>query len=157
MLHRIILNSTAYRQRSRYIETIHSQDPENILLSRFPLRRLDADAIRDSILAVSGRLNRKPYGPPDDIEIHPNGEIVAKNLPTGQRRSIYLLQRRSQPVTILEAFDAPQLRPNCLRRTHSTVSSQALQLMNSKEIRSHSRYMAGRIIDEVGTNPEKMG
>ena len=156
LLHRIILNSTAYRQRSHYIETIHSQDPENILLSRFPLRRLDADAIRDSILAVSGRLNRKPYGPPDDIEIQPNGEIVAKNLPTGQRRSIYLLQRRSQPVTILEAFDAPQLRPNCLRRTHSTVSSQALQLMNSKEIRSHSRYMAGRIIDEVGTNPEKM-
>ena len=54
---------------------------------------------------------------------------------------------------MFEAFDAPQLKPNCLRRTKSTVASQALQMMNSGIVRANSRYMAGRIIDEVGDDP----
>ena len=54
---------------------------------------------------------------------------------------------------MLEAFDAPQLKPNCLRRTKSTVASQALQMMNSEVIRTSSRYMAGRLIDEAGDDP----
>ena len=154
-IHRLILTSSAYRQSSLFDETRHRPDPDNILLSRFPLRRLDADAIRDSVLRVSGRLNPTAFGPPDDIEAKPDGEVVAKDSPEGARRSIYLLQRRSKPLTMLESFDAPQLRPNCLRRTHSTVPSQALQMMNSETLRTSSRYMAGRVIDAVGADPGK--
>ncbi len=152
-LHRLILTSTAYRQSSMLDETKLEADFDNSLLSRFPLRRLDADAIRDTVLKVSQRLDGKPFGPADAIEVKPDGEVIAKDSSKGQRRSIYIQQRRSKPVTMLEAFDAPQLKPNCLRRTKSTVASQALEMMNSDILRTSSRYMAGRIIDEVGEDP----
>ena len=152
-LHRLILTSTAYRQSSLSGETKLAEDSDNVLLSRFPLRRLDADAIRDTVLKASERLDLKPFGPADEIEVKPDGEIVAKDSPQGQRRGIYLQQRRSKPLTMFEAFDAPQLKPNCLRRTNSTVASQALQMMNSEILRTNSRYMAGRIIDAVGEDP----
>ena len=152
-LHRLILTSSAYRQSSRFDETKHAADFDNVLLSRFPLRRLDADAIRDAVLKASERLDPKPFGPADEIDVKPDGEIVAKDSPQGQRRGIYLQQRRSKPLTMFEAFDAPQLKPNCLRRTKSTVASQALQMMNSEILRTNSRYMAGRIIDAVGDDP----
>ena len=152
-LHRLILTSTAYRQRSLFDETKHAADFDNTLLSRFPLRRLDADAIRDAVLKAAERLDLKPFGPADEIDVKPDGEIVAKDSPQGQRRGIYLQQRRSKPLTLFEAFDAPQLKPNCLRRTKSTVASQALQMMNSEILRTNSRYMAGRIIDAVGEDP----
>ncbi len=155
-LHRLILTSTAYRQASRAGKRSRGEDPDNLLLSRFPMRRLDADAIRDSVLTVAERLDATPYGPPDEIEVQPDGEVIAKEPAggQGQRRSIYLQQRRSRPVTMLEAFDAPQLRPNCLRRARSTVASQALQMMNSDVLRRSSQYMAGRVIDAAENDPQ---
>ena len=75
---------------------------------------------------------------------------MAKCSNAGCRRSIYMLQRRSTPLTMLEAFDAPQLNPNCLKRDQSTVSSQALQLWNSEMLRENARYFAGRVMDAVG-------
>ena len=152
-LHRLIVTSTAYRQSSTLDAAKLEADFENALLSRFPLRRLDADAIRDTVLKVSQRLDATPFGPADEIEVQPDGEVIAKDSPKGQRRSIYVQQRRSKPVTMLEAFDAPQLKPNCLRRTKSTVASQALEMMNSEILRTSSRYMAGRIMDEAGEDP----
>lgn len=155
-LHRLILTSTAYRQGSRLDETTHANDADNMLLSRFPLRRLDAEAIRDAVLQAAQRLDPTPFGPADEIDIRPDGEVIAKDADGRQRRSIYVQKRRSKPVTMLEAFDAPQLKPNCLRRTQSTVASQALQLMNSELLRTSSRYMAGRMIDEAGEVPEAL-
>ena len=152
-IHGIILTSSAYRQSSQADEARLTADSDNTLLSRFPLRRLDADAIRDAVLTVAQRLDPTPFGPPDEIEVEEDGEVVVKDSPQGQRRSIFVQQRRSQPVTMMEAFDAPQLKPNCLRRTQSTVASQALQMMNSELLRTSSRYMAGRVIDEVGDSP----
>ena len=149
-LHRLIMTSTAYRQKSRAGRLSQQRDPDNRLLSRFPLRRLDADALRDSILKVSGRLDPTRYGPADELEIKPDGEVVAEEEAKGYRRSIYVRQRRSQPLSLLEAFDAPLLVPNCLKRPHSTVSSQALQLENSELVRLSARHMAGRVIDAVG-------
>ena len=149
-LHRLIMTSAAYRQRSSSDLKVKGLDPENRLLSHFPLQRLDADALRDSILKVVGFLDETPFGPSDPIDIKPDGEVVAKRLKEGYRRSIYLLQRRSTPVTMLETFDAPLLFPNCLKRSQSTVSSQALQLENSELLQSGSQYMAGRVIDSVG-------
>ena len=153
-LHRMILTSTAYRQSSRAGADSLQADFDNTLLSRFPLRRLDAEAVRDSVLMASRRLDLEPFGPPDEIDIKADGEVVAKDSPEGQRRSIYVQQRRSKPMTLLEAFDAPQLKPNCLRRANSTVASQALQMMNSEILRANSRYMAGRVIDTAGDDPE---
>ena len=154
-MHKLIMTSAAYRQSSRFDASRHGGDPDSVLLSRFPLRRLDADALRDSILKVAQRLDTAPVGPPDEVEVRPDGEVVSKCLGAGCRRSIYMLQRRSTPLTMLQAFDAPQLDPNCLKRAHSTVSSQALQLSNSNMVRNNARYFAGRVMDAVGGDVEK--
>ncbi len=154
-IHRMIMTSAVYRQSSRFDPAGSDSGTNDLLLSRFPLRRLDADAVRDSILQVSGRLDTTPYGPPDPVEVRPDGEVVAEPSEKGFRRSIYVVQRRSRPVSLLEAFDAPQLTPNCLKRPHSTVSSQALQLMNSQLVRESSRYLAGRVIDAAGNDAER--
>ncbi len=154
-LHRLIMTSTAYRQTSSAGRLSRESDPDNRLVSRFPLRRMDADALRDSILKVAGRLDPTRYGPADELEIKPDGEVIAKESPEGYRRSIYVRQRRSRPLSLLESFDAPLLVPNCLKRPHSTVSSQALQLENSELVRLSARHMAGRVIDAVGEDPSR--
>jgi hypothetical protein len=76
-------------------------------------------------------------------------------LQSAVRRSVYTLLRRETPVTLLEVFDAPQLQPNCLKRGHSTVATQALQLLNGEAMRESARYFAGRIIDAAGSDVEK--
>jgi mono/diheme cytochrome c family protein len=154
-MQRLIMTSSAYRQSSRYVESRHSVDPDNRFLSRFPLRRLDADSLYDSVLKVAGRLDESSFGPPAEISVKPDGEIVPIAAKRGYRRGIYLQQRRSRPVTMLETFDAPLLNPNCIRRSESTVSLQALQLMNSDLLRENSRYLAGRVIDAAGDDPAK--
>ena len=154
-MHKLMMTSAAYRQNSRFDRSRQDADPDNVLLSGFTMRRLDADAIRDSILKVARRLDTTPFGPAAKAEIQPEGEVVSECSQGGCRRSIYTLQRRTTPNTLLEAFDAPQMTPNCLKRAHSTVSSQALQLWNSDGLRKNARYFAGRVIDAVGTDVGK--
>lgn len=154
-MHRLIMTSAAYRQSNTVDDSVIAADPSNELLSRFPLRRLDAEAVRDAVLKTAGRLDETPFGPPAAIEVKPDGSVLAKAGKEGYRRSIYLLQRRSTPVTLLDTFDAPFMSPNCVRRGESIVSSQALQMMNGEQIRETSRYLAGRIMDSVGDDPRK--
>ena len=154
-MHKLIMTSAAYRQSSHFDPSRHGADPDNVLLSRFRLLRMDAETIRDSILRVAGRLDTNPFGPPDKVEVKPSGEVAAKASPAGFRRTIYLLHRRKTPITLLDLFDAPRMEPNCLKRAQSTVSSQALQLWNSDLVRESSRYFAGRVIDAVGADVEK--
>jgi mono/diheme cytochrome c family protein len=154
-MHKLIMTSAAYCQSSVVSPAATKGDPDNILLSRFPMRRLDAEAIRDTVLQVAGRLEDLPFGPADELEVTPDGEVISKASKTRYRRSIYLLQRRSTPMTLLELFDAPRMDPNCLRRMQSTVPTQALQLWNSEMVRENSRYFAGRVIDSVGDDVEK--
>ncbi len=150
-MHRLIMTSSTYRQSSHADTERQDKDPDGSLLSRFPLHRLDSDAIRDSILKVAGRLDLKPFGPPDPVKLMPDGEVVGTgDSKVGQRRSIYMAGRRTQPITLLDTFDTPFMNPNCVKRAQSTVSSQALELMNSDLLRQASRYMAGRIIDAEG-------
>ena len=150
-MHRLIMTSSVYRQSSHADAERQDKDPDGALLSRFPLHRLDSDAIRDSILKVAGRLDLKPFGPPDPVKVMPDGEVVGTgDAKSGQRRSIYMAGRRTQPITLLDTFDTPFMNPNCVKRAQSTVSSQALELMNSDLLRQASRYMAGRIIDAEG-------
>ena len=157
-IHRLIMTSTAYRQSSKVDPQVVSRDPYDRLLSRFPLRRMDAEVIRDSILKVAGRLDRTPFGPADEVEATPEGEVVSLPSRNGYRRSIYMKHKRETLLTTLTAFDAPRLddgNPNCLKREHSTVATQALQLMNSELVTESAQYFAGRVMDAVGEDPGK--
>jgi hypothetical protein len=81
--------------------------------------------------------------------------VIAKGSNKGWRRSIYVLQRRKTPVTMMEVFDLPPMAPNCIERRQSTVPTQALQMMNSEVLHEHSRYLSGRLIDEFGEDRDK--
>jgi hypothetical protein len=154
-MHRLIVTSTAYRQSSRVDPAIRQADPDNILLSRMPLRRMDAETLYDSVLQVAGRLDMTQFGPPAEVEVNPEGEVIAKGSNQAWRRSIYVLQRRKTPVTMMEVFDLPPMAPNCIERRQSTVPTQALQMMNSEVLREHSRYLSGRLIDAFAEDRDK--
>jgi len=154
-MHRLIMTSTAYRQSSHVDTTVQRVDPDNALISRMRMQRKDAEALYDSVLKVTGRLDPTQFGSPVEVEIESVGEVVSKGLKAAYRRGIYVLQRRKSPVTLLEVFDLPPMSPNCIERRHSTVVTQALQMMNSEVLHEHSRYLAGRMIDEFGRDQEK--
>lgn len=147
--------STAYRQVSVITPQAEEMDPENILLGRMPLRRMEAEAVRDSVLQLAGELDVTPFGKPDPVTVRSDGLVTSKRGDNGWRRSIYVLHRRKEMPTILENFDLPQMIPNCIERPNSTVASQALHLMNNGMIRNVADRMATRIAKEAGSNPAK--
>ena len=151
-MQRLMMTSSAYRQSSGHSDA-SQQDPENVLLSHFPLRRMDAETLYDSVLRVTGRLDDDLFGPPVPIEIKPDREVIAEGNKDGYRRALYVTQSRQTPLTMLAAFDFPQMTPNCTERQHSTVATQALALMNSEASWSHAKHMAGRVIDIAGDAP----
>lgn len=118
-LHRLILTSSAWQQTATFQAGPHDQarkvDPDNRLLWRQRLRRLEAEALRDAILVAGGSLNTEMYGPPVPMQRLGDGEIVTPAGRTGLRRSIYLQVRRSQPLTLLQVFDQPVIETNCTR------------------------------------------
>ncbi len=147
-LHRLIMTSATYRQSSEVTPEPMRLDPENRLLSRMPLRRLDAEALRDSLLAVASRLDTTPFGPADGVEARGDGLVVSTPGPAGWRRSIYVQKRRTQRLTILDNFDRPRMSPNCVDRRSSTVAPQALHLMNNALIHELSLSLADRLISD---------
>ena len=152
-MHYLMMTSQAYRQSSRASEAALEKDADNTLFSRMPLRRMDADQIYDSTLLVAGRLDPERFGPASELETNKEtGEITVKPTDKGYRRSIYILQQPLEPVSLLEAFDFPQMAPNCTMRSVSNVATQALQLMNSDRSWDLSRYLAGRVIDSAGAD-----
>ncbi|MEC7564805.1 MAG: PSD1 and planctomycete cytochrome C domain-containing protein [Planctomycetota bacterium] len=134
-LHRQILTSTAYQQisqsRGELSRLAIQVDPQNRLLWRQNLRRLEAEPLRDSILHVAGALDNDMYGYPVAIKTRSDGEVVVNDGKMPQKRSIYLRNKRSAPVSMLQLFDQPDVETNCTRRAQSTVPLQALSLMNS--------------------------
>jgi hypothetical protein len=151
-MHRLIMNSSTYRQSSRITPDHLQHDIDNRLLSRSPLRRLDAEVLRDSLLFVSGELDDTPFGPAEKVESRTDGLVTSIGTEKGWRRSVYVLQRRSQTSTLLEDFDLPQMAPNCVERTVATVAPQALHLLNNKMIHRWAGAMAERLIRETGSN-----
>src|SRR5207249_2000202 len=139
-MHRLIMLSSTYRASSVADEAGLRKDPENRYLSRMNRRRLDGDALRDSILAVAGTLNLRMGGvgviPPLTRE-----EILAARMPNlwpanpdpseHTRRSVYLQMKRSMTLPMLQIFDAPDTAASCPRRASSTVAPPALALMSS--------------------------
>jgi hypothetical protein len=156
-LHRLILTSSTYRQTSMFDPvaqaTAKQVDPENRLLWRQRLRRLEAEVLRDAILSVSGTLNRQMFGPPVPMQRQPNGEVTTPADASGLRRSIYLQIRRSQPLTLLQVFDQPVMETNCTHRATSTVSSQALTLLNSDFLMRQAEAFAMRVLRENPSAP----
>lgn len=166
---REIVTSAAYRQSSERRDSLDAIDPENRLLGRMSVRRLEAESIRDSLLAINGRLSSKMFGPAIPVTPDDAGQIVigvdtrdsagrptGKIVPLGEdefRRTIYVQVRRSQPLGMLEPFDAPLMKPNCELRTSSTVAPQSLLMMNSAFVVEQSEVMAERIEREVGSDP----
>lgn len=129
-LHRTIMLSTAYRQASNLDEARVAADPDGRYFSRKKVARLDAEALRDRALAASGVLDRTLFGPAVGVVEDDSGQVVAA--PGVQRRSLYLLQRRTQPMALMQAFDAPVMETNCDLRPSSTVATQSLMLMNGE-------------------------
>ena len=164
-LHRQIMLSTAYRQSSRgptlgadeSAKSAATIDPENRLLWRMNLRRMEAEIVRDSVLAVSGSLDRTARGPPVEITNPADGLSEAKPAPTPtspNRRSIYLFARRVYPLKFLEIFDAPIMPVNCTQRTNSATVLQSLAILNSEFLFSQSEKLAARISELAGSEIE---
>lgn len=150
-MHRQMTASATYRQSSLANETAERIDPYNTLLSRMPLKRLEAESLRDALLAVSGKLDDRQFGPADQVSQAGSGMVSD----TGTRRTIYVLQRRTTILTLLEDFDLPAMSPNCVDRPISTVAPQALHLMNSKGIHEWADAYASRVRSLSNEDPAR--
>ncbi len=148
-IHRLIMASSVYRQASEAHAEGLAIDPDNKLLWRMNPRRLEAEIVRDAMLAVSGTLDRKMYGQPVKTETQDTGAIVPEGDVSGGRRSIYQIVRRSAPQSFLQVFDAPVMEVNCPERSTSTTATQALALMNSEFVGSQAELFARRVLKEA--------
>jgi len=169
-LHRQIMTSRTYRQASTRDATRDSIDPDNTFLSRMNVRRLEAETLRDTLLAVSGKLNPQVGGKPVPIMFNEEGQVVigidttdTAGRPSGKvvamngdefRRSIYVQVRRSRPLEMFSTFDAPVMEPSCDTRNVTTVSPQSLLLMNSSTMRVHAQQFARRVQQEGGKDTD---
>lgn len=170
-LHRLIVTSTAFRQSSRRSDELDAIDPENRLLGRMSVRRLDAELIRDAVLSASGKLENRLFGPPVPVAPDESGQIVVAvdtrdtaGRPTGKvvplheqefRRGIYVQVRRSMPLGMLEAFDGPTLAPNCEFRVATTVAPQSLLLLNNDFVLRQAEAAAERVARDAGDEPAR--
>lgn len=162
-LHKLIVTSTVYRQASLRNAELDAVDRENRFYGHMSIQRLDAEALRDTLLAVSGMLNGETYGEAVPVMADRTGQWVIgmENLNAGRpgavlpmhgkefRRSIYVQVRRSRPLAVLDTFDLPRMDPNCTGRASSTVAPQALMLMNSDFVISQAKYFAQRLQKEA--------
>jgi hypothetical protein len=168
-IHRLILNSSTYRQSSgepaaAIKATVAEKDPSNKLLWRFNRQRLEAEQIRDAILAVSGQLNPKAGGPSVMIPIDkglvnqlykPSQWVPAKDPAEYNRRSIYLLVKRNLELPFMQAFDAPDGSVSCARRISSTHAPQALEMLNGDLANRSADALAKRLEEDAGPDLRK--
>ena len=144
-LHRQILLSRTYQQSSRRRADLDRIDPENVLLGRMNLRRLEAEAIRDALLAVSGTLNPALGGPPSPVTANGEGKAVLGG--DKNRRSAYVAVQRRLPLNMLETFDQPVMTPNCNHRRQTNVATQALWFLNDAEVLERCDALARELIE----------
>jgi hypothetical protein len=169
-IHRLILSSNTYQQSSKLPSDAAlkalaiEKDPENKLLWRFNRQRLEAEQIRDAILAVSGTLSTKQGGPsvmvPIDQELvktlyKPSQWAPAKDPGEHTRRSIYLIAKRNLRLPFMEVFDAPDMQVSCPRRESSTHAPQALELLNGTFANEQAVAFARRLEAEAGPDLRK--
>jgi hypothetical protein len=151
---KLLMMSSVYRQASAGGFSPVTADPDDLLLWRMRLRRQESEAIRDSLLIVSGQLDTSMGGPPVPTESRPDGSIVVKG-PGGTRRTLYLLQRRNYHPTVLGVFDQPVLTTNCTGRSPSAVVLQSLTMLNDSFVREQADHLARRVEREAGSAPDR--
>ena len=139
-IHHLIMSSSTYQQDTRLQAGALHADPANTLFARRTMRRLEAEAVVDSLLFVSGRLDPVMFGP-GTLD---NGS---------RRRSIYFTIKRSQMIPSMQAFDAPEPLVSQGQRQTTTVAPQALMLMNSAQARSWAEGFAARFAPEPDLPP----
>jgi hypothetical protein len=155
-MHRMILISAVYRQASALREDAFALDPDNRWLWRYPLRRLDAEAVRDGMLAIAGELDLKLAGPYVPTKRDADGSVVVEETRAdARRRTLYLQQRRTQVATLLELFDAPAMVTTCSARASTTVPLQSLALLNSSFAQARAQALAGRLLREADPVEER--
>ncbi|WP_102017568.1 DUF1549 and DUF1553 domain-containing protein [Rhodopirellula islandica] len=174
-LHRMIVTSATYRQRSRLSEDAtepeqlawaetRKADPHAELLSRYPRWRLEGEAIRDAMLVASRQINWKSGGPgvrpplPEELvgTLLPNQWNVTKDPSEHDRRSIYVFARRNLRYPIFEVFDRPSANTSCSSRGTSTTAPQSLHLLNSQFSLNLARSMASSIEEESPTEAQRI-
>lgn len=148
-LHRQILNSAVWQQSSRASSLIREKDPENRLLSRYSVRRLEAEEIRDSMLAVSGRLDRTVGG--SLLKVRNRGYLfdhtsIDLSDYTSQRRSLYLPVIRNHVYDLFQLFDFPDPAVPTGSRNSTTIAPQALMMMNSDFVMQSGDDLAERVL-----------
>ncbi len=141
-IHRLILSSATWRQSSGYVSAKAAKDLGNQLLWRFTPRRLEGEVIRDSLLAVSGQLDKTMFG---------KGTLDERS----RRRSVYFMIKRSKLIPTMQLFDAPEPLVSQGHRASTTIAPQALMFMNSPHIRQYAFSLAQRLGREGGDDAEK--
>ncbi len=152
-LHRLLMSSAVYRQSSLRSPDAAMTDSDGSLYSRFPVRRLEAEVVRDRALAVTGRLNDTLFGQPVEVMEDFAGQVHVKD--DSPRRSLYIQARRTKPVSLLAAFDAPVMTLNCDRRPSSTVAPQSLMLMNGDFLLAQADHFAKRVRAETPSDLDR--
>lgn len=160
-VHRLIVSSATYRQASLSRDEALRVDPENKLLWRYPYRRLDVEAIRDSMLAAAGNLNRHMYGPAVHlpipaaaIEAHTDKQAAWKASPEPDidRRTVYAYVKRTLLVPMLETLDFCDTTQPTERRAITSVAPQALTLFNGEFTMRQAKQFAARLKKDAGEN-----
>jgi len=166
-MHRMIMNSETYKMASDVSLGAQAanleKDPTNIYLWRFPLRRLEAEAIRDVILSASGQINLEAGGQPffpaipkSVRESYLQGKwVMTKEEPSTWRRSVYAYWKRGLKYPMFEVHDQPDPNVTCEMRNTTTVPTQALTLLNNEFVLIQARHFAERVAREAGADPIK--
>ncbi len=161
-LHKLMLMSETYQQSTQVSTEAATIDPDNQLLSRMNRLRLEGEAVRDTLLAVSGRLNPKLGGPG---VVLPEVSRAAGGSQTGRghgrhdrvRPPQHLpASRRNLRYPFLEAFDLPDSNLSCPKRERSTTAPQALALLNSPEAMTAAKALAERLTKEAKTEDDRI-
>jgi hypothetical protein len=157
-LHRMVLTSAVYQQDVNCSAGNSQADPDNRLLACQSPRRLEAEIMRDTMLAVSGTVNLEPYGPAFKPFISKEAMLArntknpypadASDSPETRRRSVYMFHKRVVPYPLLQVFDRPDAQQACGRRDQTTVAPQALALLNDSFVRDRSLDFAKRLLHE---------
>jgi Protein of unknown function (DUF1553)/Protein of unknown function (DUF1549)/Planctomycete cytochrome C len=162
--HRMIMNSETYKLASTVSQPANlEKDPTNIYLWRFPLRRLEAEAIRDVILSASGQINLQAGGQPffpaipkSVRESYLQGKwVMTREEPSTWRRSVYAYWKRGLKYPMFEVHDQPDPNVTCEMRNTTTVPTQALTLLNNEFVLIQARLFAERVAREAGADSAK--
>jgi mono/diheme cytochrome c family protein len=154
-MHRLMMTSSTYRQSSAVTPAIEKADPADRLLSRMPMKRMEAEVLYDTLLLVSNKLDESRFGQPEPVVIRDDGLVTPVGTEKGWHRGIYVEQRRTKLPTVMESFDLPAMSPNCVDRSVSMIAPQALHMMNDVMIANLAESFAERVRKEAGTDLEK--